>query len=72
MSSRGKPKGDEEFAELMNQVAYPFFNRLGIRGGLLPQFSFLDATFVVIYRPGRAARASAVAPSGAHWSDRLA
>jgi len=29
--SRGNPKGDKEFAELMNQGAYPFFNRFGIR-----------------------------------------
>jgi hypothetical protein len=72
VSSGGKPKGDEELAELMNQVADPFLNRFGIRWGLLSRFSFLDATFVVIYMPGRAARARAVATPGAHWSDRLA
>jgi hypothetical protein len=26
-----KPKGDEEFAKLMNEVAYPFFNQLEVR-----------------------------------------
>ena len=70
--SRGKPKGDEEFAELMNQAAYPFFNRFGIRQGLFPRFSFLDATSVGIYRPGRAERGSAAAPFRAHGLYRLA
>jgi hypothetical protein len=49
--SWGKPKGDEEFAELMNQAAYPFFNRFGILQGLFPRFSFLDATSVVFAGP---------------------
>jgi hypothetical protein len=70
--SWGKPKGDEEFAELMNQAAYPFFNRFGILQGLFPPFSFFDATSVAICRPGRAERASAAAPSGAHRLYRLA
>jgi len=70
--SRGNPKGDEEFPELMNQAAYPLFNRFGIRQGLFPGFSFLDATSVGIYRPGRAARASAAAPLRAHRLYRLA
>ena len=49
--SWGKPKGDEEFAALMNQVAYPLLNRLGIRQGLLPRVSFLGTTSVVLYFP---------------------
>jgi hypothetical protein len=56
----------------MNQAAYPFFNRFGILQGLFPRFSFLDATSVAIYRPGRAVRASAAAPSGEHRLYRLA
>jgi len=30
LSSGGKAKGDEELAELMNQIAYPFVNRHSI------------------------------------------
>jgi hypothetical protein len=47
----------------MNQAACPLFNRFGIRQGLFPRFSFLEATSVGIYRPGRARRASAAALS---------
>ena len=47
MSSGGKPKGDEEFAELMNQIVYPFVNRRSIELGLLPRSSFLGTIFVV-------------------------
>jgi hypothetical protein len=61
VSSRGKPKSDEEFAALMNQVAYPLFNRLGIRQGLLPRVSFLGTTSVVLCSWPR--RASELAPS---------
>jgi hypothetical protein len=70
-SSRGKPKGDEEFAALMNQVAYALFNRLGIRQGSL-RVSSLATASVVLCWPGRAARASAVALSDAHRLYRLA
>ena len=38
-SSRGQPKGEEEFAALMMQVVYPIFNRLGSRQCLLPHKS---------------------------------
>src|SRR5208282_4199687 len=49
LSSWGKPKGDEEFAELMNQIAYPFVNRRSIQLGLLPRTSFLG-TIAVVFR----------------------
>ena len=65
-SSRGQPKGDEEFAALMKQVVYPIFNRLVSRQCLLPRVSFPGKTSVVLCRPGFAARTSAVALSGAH------
>jgi hypothetical protein len=70
--SWGKPKGDEEFAALMNQAAYPLLNRLGIWLGQFPRSSFLDPTSAAIYRPGRVARASAAALSGEHRLYRLA
>jgi hypothetical protein len=70
--SWGKPKGDEESAELMSQAAYPILDRSGIRRGLFPRFSFLDTTSVAIHKPGRAARAGATAPPSAHRLYHLA
>jgi hypothetical protein len=54
--SRGNPKDDVELSNLMSQATQPFFNRLGIRKSLLPRFSLLAATSVVIYTTGRAAQ----------------
>ena len=47
LSSGGKPNGDDEFAELMNKIVYPFVNRRSIELGLLPRSSFLGTIFVV-------------------------
>src|SRR5207244_9529328 len=46
-----KPKGDDEFAEFMNQVADPFGNRLRIQRDLHPRFSLVGATSGVLFRP---------------------
>ena len=49
LSSGGKPKGDEELAELMNQIAYPVVDRHSIWLSLLSRPSFLD-TISVVFR----------------------
>ena len=38
LSSGGKPNGNDEFAELMNKIVYPFVNRRSIKLGLLPRY----------------------------------